>query len=224
MTDTNSPQTGIMKTILIRSLTIRNLLMAGTLILVGLGLTCTRRTETKQTTESILDETGINQAILAYLGCIDFDCSEKLNDLVALGPDAVEPLVMLLQHGASPDTAGQLTSNITVVRFRSVIALGALEDPRALDPLVAAMEDPNPLVRAEIATALGRFSGEDAALATLLRMLGDSDPLVREMTVGALERLGNKEALTALRSAVKSESADYIRSAINKAIETLEAR
>ena len=198
--------------------------MAGTLILPAFGFTCTRRTETDQATESIQDETEIDQAILAYLGCIDFDCSEKLNDLVALGPDAVEPLVMLLKHGASPDMAGQLTSDITVVRLRSVIALGALEDPRALDPLVAAVEDPNPLVRAEIATAIGKFSGEDAALATLLRMLGDSDPLVREMTAGALERLGNKEALTALRSAVKSESADYIRSAINKAIETLEAR
>lgn len=211
--------------------------MAGTLILVALGLTCTRRTETNQATESIQDETETNQAtesiqdeteidqaILAYLRCIDFDCPEKLNDLVALGPDAVEPLVMLLKHGAPPDMAAQLTRDITTVRLRSVIALGALEDPRAVDPLVAAMEDPNPLVRAEIATALGRFSGEDAALATLLRTLGDSDPLVREMTVGALERLGNEEALTALRSAAKSESADYIRSAINKAIETLEER
>ncbi len=213
-----------MKTILIRSLTIGGLLLAGTLILVALGLTYTRGTETNQTTESILDKTEIDQAILAYLGCVDFDCPEKLNDIVALGPDAVEPLVKLLQHRASPDMAGQQTSNITVIRLRSVIALGALEDPRALDPLIAAMEDPNPLVRAEIATALGRFSGEDAALATLLRMLGDSDPLVREMTVAALERLGNREALTALRSAVKNEPADYIRSAINKAIETLEAR
>ena len=213
-----------MKTILIRSLTIGGLLLAGTLILVALGLTYARGTGTNQTTDSILGVTEIDQAILAYLGCVDFDCSEKLNDIVALGPDAVEPLVMLFQHGASADMAGQLTSNITVVRLRSVIALGALEDPRALDPLIAAMEDPNPLVRAEIATALGRLSGEDAALATLLRMLGDSDPLVREMTVGALERLGNREALTALRSAVKSEPADYIRSAIKKAIETLEAR
>lgn len=213
-----------MKTNLVHSLVIGGLLLSGTLILVALGLTYTGGTEINQTTESIPDETEIGQAIRAYLGCVDFDCSEKLNDIVALGPDAVEPLVMLLQHGASPEMAGQLTSDITVVRLRSVIALGALEDPRALDPLVAAMDDPNPLVRAEIASALGRFRREDAALAPLLRMLGDSDPLVREMTVGALERLGHREALTALRRAVESEPADYIRSAINKAIETLEAR
>lgn len=213
-----------MKAILIRSLRSGGLLLAAILLLVALGSTYIRGTENEHAADSIPHETDIDQAILAYLGCVDFDCSEKLNDIVRLGPDAVEPLVVLLQHGASPDLAGELTRDITVVRLRSVIALGALEDPRAVDPLAAAMEDPNPLVRAEIATALGRFSGEDAALTALLRTLEDPDPLVREMTVGALERLQNREALTALRSAAESEPADYIRSAINKAIETLEAR
>jgi HEAT repeat protein len=188
---------------------------------VTLGSTNARGTETNESTESLLNKTDAGQAILAYLGCIDFDCSERLSDVVALGSNAVEPLLMLLAHGVVSETDGQLTSDITV-RVRSIIALGMLEDPRALNPLIAALKDPNPLVRAEVVTALGRFSGEDAALTTLLHMLGDPDPLVREMTVGALEALGNKEALSALRSAAQNEPADYIRRAINKAIETLE--
>jgi HEAT repeat protein len=56
------------------------------------------------------------------------------------------------------------------VRNRVARALGALADPRACDPLVAALGDPDAGVRASAAEALGRL-GEDRAVDPLLAAL-----------------------------------------------------
>lgn len=169
--------------------------------------------------------TEVGQAILSYLGCIDFDCPDALSAVVAHGSDSVAPLLKLLHHGVPPEVAAQLPGDVpTLVRLRVVTALGQLQDPRALDSLVNILEDPNPLVRAAAATALGQFSGEDTALTALIPLLKDADPLVRELAANALKNLGQPEALPALRLALKTEPEEHIRSAIEMAIEALEER
>ncbi len=174
---------------------------------------------------SFLRETEVGEKITDYLGCIDFDCSDKLNAVAALGSEAVVPLLSLLQHGVTPEVAAQLWGDVrTMVRLKAVAALGEIHDPRALEPLVDVLKDSSRLVRAGAASSLGQFSGDADALAALLPLLEDADPLVREMTVNALESLGLPEALPALRDAMETESADYIRSAIAMAIQSLEGR
>ncbi len=174
---------------------------------------------------AFLRDTKVGRTIGAYLGCIDFDCLEKSQAVVALGQDAVPPLLQVLQHGVAPAVAVELPGDVPLlVRLRAIQGLGALGDPRAVNALVDAIDDSNPLVRAEAAAALGQFSGEDMVLAALLPLLEDPDPLVREMTVSALESLGRPEALSELRRALDIEPETHIRSAIKKAIQALERR
>ncbi len=42
------------------------------------------------------------------------------------------------------------------MRERSAVALGRLNDARAIEPLIAALKDQDPLVREQAARALGR--------------------------------------------------------------------
>lgn len=168
-------------------------------------------------------ETDIGKIILAYLRCIDFDCSEALQTVVRRGPEAVPPLIQLLHQGVPQDIARELPGDVPImVRIRAIISLGSIHDIRAVGPLVVVLQDRNPLVRAEAAAALGQFSGADAVLVALLPLLEDRDPLVREKTVSALERLGRPEALPNIRAAAEAELDENIRNTIKKAIETLE--
>ena len=174
---------------------------------------------------AFLRDTKVGRVIGAYLGCIDFDCLEKSQAVVALGQDAVPPLLQVLQHGVTPAVAVELPGDVPLlVRLRAIQALGALGDSRAANALVNAIQDSNPIVRAEAAAALGRFSGEDMVLTALLSLLEDPDPLVREMTVSALKKLERPEALSELRRALDNELQTHIRSAIEKTIQALERR
>lgn len=167
-------------------------------------------------------ETKIGQRILAYLYCLDFDCIDTLQALVETGPDAVPPLIQILQFGVPSEIALELSGDVpTLVRAKVIDALGALADTRALTSLIAVLKDSNPLLRAGAAKALGRI-GEDAALPALLPLLYDPDPFVRETTVEALGEIGQPDALPALRKAFQSEPQEHIRNAIDKAIKILE--
>jgi len=168
---------------------------------------------------------SLDQSVIRYLRCTDIDCVDALRAVVAVGPSLIPQLLQLLRKGVSPELAAEMPGNATrAAGLKVVAALGALNDPRALDPLFGALKNSDPLLRAEVVRALGGFSGNSGALTALLPLLGDPDPLVREMTVASLQRIGCGEAVAALRKALDVESADYIRDAIVKAIRMLEAR
>ena len=93
-----------MKTALISSLAIGDLCLAG-LILVASGLGCACETKADPTPEEEVPEAAIKQAIVAYLECIDFDCPQKLSDVVAFGANAVEPLGIVLTRVSSFEVA-----------------------------------------------------------------------------------------------------------------------
>ena len=73
-----------------------------------------------------------------------------------------------------------LSSSSDKTRLQAVLSLAKLGDKRTLKPLVTAMHDPNPEVRALAATALGKL-GHKAALPTLREAAtNDTDTTVRD--------------------------------------------
>jgi HEAT repeat protein len=84
-------------------------------------------------------------------------------------------------------------------------ALILITDPRAIDALVAALEDPDELVRLNAALALGEFQGRPelgAIMEHLARALHDESPLVRSMVASALARAKDPQAVPALIAAL----------------------
>jgi hypothetical protein len=166
--------------------------------------------------------TEAGRRIIAYLTCLDLDCSAALRDVSTLESAAVEPLAEVLSKGLPPDLLSRIPGDAPVaVRLKAVVALGSINDPRATRLLGALVRDPHPLVRAEACTGLGRARGDTAALGALVNALRDPDPLVRENAVRALGALGNPDAVPALTAARERETADHIRSAIDAAVRAL---
>jgi len=91
--------------------------------------------------------------------------------------------VGLLAGPAHADTrVGELTKTLTTsssdkARISAVAALARLNDRTTMKPLVGALVDPNPQVRALAAAALGRL-GHKSALPALKAAADDADPTV----------------------------------------------
>jgi hypothetical protein len=89
-------------------------------------------------------------------------------------------------------------------RLGAATALGRLSDRRALKPLVTALTDPSPMVRAVAAAALGKL-GHKAALPALTEATGDADATVakraREAAAAIRKSNGLAEPVVAAASA-----------------------
>lgn len=84
-----------------------------------------------------------------------------------------------------------LTHERPEYRWGAADALGRLGDERAVEPLVAAMEDPDPRVRKKAAWALGQL-GDRRGQRPLLAAMRDPDEDVREIAEEAYEILKRK--------------------------------
>lgn len=123
--------------------------------------------------------------------------------LVAAAPAAAEA-----EHRVATLTKS-LSSRSEKTRLSAVLALAKLGEPETCKPLVTALADSSPRVRAVAATALGALE-YTPALATLRRIASDDgDPDVRKAAGNAALKLGNastKDARgTAPRLAVRSD-------------------
>jgi hypothetical protein len=81
-------------------------------------------------------------------------------------------------------------------RISAVTALGRLGDKRALRPLVAALRDDSPTVRAIAAAALGKL-GHRASIPALREATSDRDALVRKRAQEALAQVHGANGLPA---------------------------
>jgi HEAT repeat protein len=104
---------------------------------------------------------------------------------VELGNSALGALVFAVEHGDGE------------MRRAATEALGCLGDPRAIDPLITALEDDHRLVRQAAAESLGKITTqlEDAALGAqvvepLIVALEDKDEDVRRAAATALGQIG----------------------------------
>lgn len=117
------------------------------------------------------------QALLPLLGhsnpAVRTNVETALSDL---GDSAVDPLVQILRTPSQAPT----------VRARAARTLGVLRREKAVEALIAALEDAEPEVRAQAALALGMMS-EDRALPALEQMAQDPDQEVQRAVRRAIQ-------------------------------------
>jgi len=87
-------------------------------------------------------------------------------------------------------TLRRLKSDNPYTRERAAIKLGDVKDPRVIDPLVVALDDPKESVRRRVAEALGKI-GDVRAIKPLVAALKDFNMLVREEAAKALIKIGD---------------------------------
>jgi HEAT repeat protein len=98
--------------------------------------------------------------------------------------------VMVFLEPALSDPADPL------IRAHAAAAVGALGDPRAVDPLIDLLRDPHPLVRMQTAIALGKL-GDAKAVPALVKVIDSTPPGTARNTVvlaltALLESLGHR--------------------------------
>lgn len=127
-----------------------------------------------------------NDEIAAYY----WMSKNKIDNCVALGTPAVEPLVATLKD----------------CKFwcrDAAIALGQLGDTRAVEPLIIALKNPGIYVREEAAKALGKL-GDRRAVQPLIDALEDPDSDVRNAAAFSLGKIGDAKAIDPLIAAMKN--------------------
>ena len=107
------------------------------------------------------------------------------------------------------------------IRWRAATALGNRGDPRAVEALVFALDDPEFYVREKAAEALGRI-GEMSAVESLLRALKDRDKDVRRRIIRALIEIG-VPAEDQLMEAKKSRD-EVVREGADEVLKEIEER
>lgn len=110
------------------------------------------------------------------------------------------------------------------VRKAAAKALGELRDPRAIEPLINALNDPFGGVRETVAYALGNID-DSSAVYTIINALKSDDKYFRE---GAAKALGNRNAEEAVSSLIYALNDTYCEVQISAAeslgkIESFEA-
>jgi HEAT repeat protein len=82
----------------------------------------------------------------------------------------------------------QLGDDDPEIRRSSAAALGAVDDPTAIEPLLVLLEDPSNLVRFYSASSLVRL-GDERGTAFLFQALADDDPILRLNAIKSLIRV-----------------------------------
>jgi hypothetical protein len=119
-------------------------------------------------------------------------------DAALRDPRFVAELLSLFEGSAGPDPR---------LRRYLALTLGRLRDPRSVDALVGALDDPDLMTRLYALEALGAI-GDPLAISPLLSRLSDADPDVRKVTAHALGSLGGARSIGPLRGALNDPVVD----------------
>ncbi len=96
------------------------------------------------------------------------------------------------------------------VRAQALRSLGRLGLVRADSEVAALLNDPNPRVRQEVVTALGR-GGDPATVSALKPLLSaNADPTLRALAIQALGRIGTNEADRLVRGVLEDSSSSRV--------------
>jgi HEAT repeat protein len=141
-----------------------------------------------------LGKLGDPRAILPLIAAVRGEGADEIRGssdyataaLAGFGEAAAEPLLAAFKDETAP-------------RARLLLAwtLGKLGDRRAVEPLIAALNEKEKLVRQGAAEALGKL-GDGRALEPLIAALADEEENVRKRASEALESIGGPEAQRAL--------------------------
>jgi HEAT repeat protein/CheY-like chemotaxis protein len=156
----------------------------------------------------------------------------KRHQIVALGAEAIEPLLEMLENGPpnkqleAVKTLGEINEPPVVhamlkalkkgspaVRIAALEALERFADPSTYTEVERLLRDSNANVRGAAVDTVARCGGPQA-VPSLLRVLKDSSWEVRRAAAKALGLLGGAEAVVALCGLVRDQDRDVRESAI----------
>jgi HEAT repeat protein len=152
---------------------------------------------------------ALRDKIETWLRGEEFD---HLDDLVALGAEAVPDLL---------DLARQAADGMT--RARAMEALGRIRDQRAVPVLTGALQTGSSLERLTAARALASVAGGEA-VGALTGLLGDPDPSLVKVAMRSLAQVGDAAALAALERASGEPALDSLRGEALAAIQGIRSR
>jgi HEAT repeat protein len=132
-------------------------------------------------------------------------------DVTTPGEQAASALASV-GSSAIPALLGALKHDAWIARRNAAWALGAIDDRRAVDPLIQTLRDREPAVREQAAWALGAID-DSRAVDPLVGALADQQADVREQAAWALGALGDSRALSGLIGALKDTSPGVRRQA-----------
>ncbi len=92
------------------------------------------------------------------------------------------------------------------IRYMAALALGDRQDLRAVDPLIAAIEDENWLVRIAAATALWKTNQDSRAIESLITSLKHKETEIRERAARELGSIKDQRVIAPLRNALGDEA------------------
>ena len=104
------------------------------------------------------------------------------------------------------------------VRLAAASALGRIGDPRAVDPLISALDD-RPRVREVIITTLGEI-GDPRAVESLIVALEDADWNIRSTIAKALGKVGDTRTSKSLVNLLRDKN-EMVRWSASQALETI---
>lgn len=137
---------------------------------------------------------------------------------------AVGALTLLRDMGSRMLFFDRLSADASpAVRRAAADAIGTLGIPvDRIDRLTGPLQkDPDVMVRAECARAIGRIGARQAAGILIYALAGDPSPEVRALSAEALARLGAKEGGEILRSAALADGNTVVRLAAVRALRHL---
>jgi HEAT repeat protein len=126
----------------------------------------------------------------------------NLQQLAALGPEGVAPLLELLRTG-TPNK-----------QFSAVKALAEINDPRVRPAMLEALRRPSPAIRIAALGSLERHA-DPATYVEVEKLLRDANPSVRGAAIEAVKRCGGVRAVPALVRCLKDSSWEVRQAAAN---------
>lgn len=96
------------------------------------------------------------------------------------------------------------------VRREAAIALGKIQNNRAVPFLISALNDSAPVVRSQAAGSLARLDAKEA-VPLLIKQLNDPSRQAAGYAVQALGKLQGNDAIDLLNNLVTSHASDFIR-------------
>ena len=134
--------------------------------------------------------------------------------LTSSPPVAQEPAQQILsdENASLNALVVELQRGNAEQRGRAVLALGELQDERALEPVIEALEgDEDTAVRYRATWALQDLGGQRALTALAEAVYRDSDDFVRQSAVDVLARLGGQEVVEPLSWALREDPEPSVR-------------
>ncbi len=122
----------------------------------------------------------------------------------------------------APELVTRLASPLAPLREIAALGLGMIESSVGVEPLMRALRDATPGVRANSAWALGQAE-DGRALSSLMSVFGDGSPVVREAAVIAVGKIDSTRSAARIIRVLATDDSPAVRRAAAWALGEMEA-